>query len=76
MFGDAIADIRRAVHKIVKVESAHDGSVFFDEDVEGTGPRFLFGQELTVPLRELLEELIATIANRLGEARCGSTVQS
>jgi hypothetical protein len=64
---NAITDLRSPIHDVVEVESAHDRLVFIDEHVKNAGPGLLVGQERAVPLRELIIEIVATIADRLGE---------
>jgi hypothetical protein len=65
----AITDLRSPIHDVVEVESADDRLVFINEHVKNADPGLLLGQERAVPLRELIKEIVATIADRLGEVR-------
>ena len=67
--GDAITHVRGAVNEIVEVESTNDLLVLIDEDVTGNDTSHLIGQKLFVSLRELFEELIASVVNRLRKVR-------
>jgi hypothetical protein len=64
---NAIANLRGSIDEIVQIESTRDSSVVTDEHVIGTGPGLLLGQELKMPLIELLEEVVASVADRFGE---------
>jgi hypothetical protein len=64
---DAITDLGGPIHEFIQVETADDGLVLIDKDVTDAEPRFLLGEERAVSLREVLIEIIATIADRLGE---------
>jgi hypothetical protein len=68
-FRDAITDLRGPVHEFVEVETADDRPVLIDKDVTDAEPGLLLGEERAVSLREVLIEIIATIADRLGEVR-------
>jgi len=64
---NAITDLRGPVHEVVQVEAAYDLLVFVDEHVKNAGTGFLFGQECAMSLSVLLIEIVATIANEVGE---------
>jgi hypothetical protein len=65
--GKAKTDHRGPIHKVVQIEATHDLPIFVDEHVKNAGTSLLFGQERTMSLGELLIEIIAAIADRLGE---------
>jgi hypothetical protein len=58
---------RRPVPDLIEIEATHDFPVPIDEYVIRASAGLLFGQELTMPLRELRKELVAAIADRLAE---------
>ena len=66
---DAIPDLRGPIHEFIQIETADDLLVLIDKDVSDAEPRFLFGEERAVSLREVFIEIIATIADRVGEVR-------
>jgi hypothetical protein len=64
---NAITDRRGPVHEIEQIEATHDLLVLGNEHVKNAGTGFLFRQECAVSLSELLIEIVATIADGLGE---------
>jgi hypothetical protein len=66
---DAITDLRGPIHEFIQVETADDRPVRIDKDVTDAEPGFLLGEERAVSLREVFIEIMATIADRLGEVR-------
>jgi len=64
---NAISNVRGSIDEIVQIESTRDSLVVADEHVKGTDPGLLLGQELKMPLIEVLEEVVASIADRFGE---------
>jgi hypothetical protein len=64
---NAKTDLRGPIHEVVEIEATHDLPIFIDEHVKNADPGLLFGQECTMSLSELLIEIVATIADRLGE---------
>jgi hypothetical protein len=66
---DAITDLGGPIHDSVQVETADDRLVVIDKHVTDAQSGFLLGEERAVSIREVLIEIIATIADRLGEIR-------
>jgi len=65
MLGGPVAEVRHAVPGEVQVEPPQDRAVLGDEHVVGAG--VLLGQHRTVPLGELIEEVVAAIGDGGGE---------
>ena len=63
---NAITDLRSPIDEVVQVEATHDLLVV-DEHVKDAGTGFLLGQQRAMSLSELLKEIVATIADGLGE---------
>jgi hypothetical protein len=64
---DAIPDLRGPIHDVVQIETAHHRLVVIDEDVIDAGAGLLLGQELSESLREMLIEIVVTVADPGGE---------
>jgi hypothetical protein len=61
--GDAIANVSGSIVDVVEVEAANDDATFTHEHVKRVSPSVLFGQELAVMNREVLKEIVASIAD-------------
>jgi hypothetical protein len=64
---NAISDLSGPVHYVVQVEAAQDCRVFIHEHVKNAFPGLLLGQGLAISRREVLKEIVATIADRRSE---------
>jgi hypothetical protein len=69
LLGNAKPDYRSSIYEVVQIEATHDLRVFIDEHVEDADTGLLFGQKCSVSVGELRKEIVATIADRLGEVR-------
>jgi hypothetical protein len=66
---NAKTDLRSPIHEVVEIEATNDRPIFIDKHVKNADTGLLFGQECTMSLSELLKEIVATIADRLGAVR-------
>jgi hypothetical protein len=64
---DPVTEFRGAVPGEDQVEPAEDRAVLGDEHVVGADACLLLGQQGTVPLGELVEELIAAVGDEAAE---------
>ena len=69
LLGNTITDPCRPIREVVEVEAAHHRTVFINEHVEGAGSGLLLGHQFSMPFRKLIEEGIASVADRLCEVR-------
>jgi hypothetical protein len=67
LLANAITNPCRPIGDVVEVEAAHDYTVLINERVKDPGSGLLFGDEFSVPLRVLLEEGVASVADRFGK---------
>ncbi len=69
MLGDPVAELRGCVLELIEVEPAQYRTILLNEYIEGTTASFLLGKQGAVPLRELVEELVAAVGDRAGKVR-------
>jgi len=64
---DSIAEFGSAVLDVVQIEPAQNRAVISDEHVEGTDASLLLSLQGAVPVKELVEELVAAVGDRSSE---------